>query len=359
MKKFLLGAAALAILIGGCDAASHIPALQPPSVPPSKPVTLPPVTEVPCAPGSSQKCTSTGQIAGFQRGMDIDWYAWSGQQVFTDAAYTMHYVSATLHANAVGISFPFFLNGEDPSSVHATSATPTPAELSEVVQLARADGLRVTLRPLLDERSLGISRVNWVPSSSSAFFRAYLRFLRPYAEMAQREHVAEFIVGAELVKMSHDAGWRHLDKVVADHFKGQLACADNWGSVSADACGTATQTVDAYPPLHGSLLAAWKRWDRTQEPGITETEVGIAATAQARTRPYRTRWHGTSISTAAQARWFAAACRAAVSTHLGGIYFWSLGLSSSPPAVPATSDQTAIGGAGVRAIASCYKEIAK
>lgn len=327
-------------LIGGCAAASRIPQLQPPSVPASVPIVLP-------------QAVAKGV---FQRGIDIDWYAWRGQPVTADAQYTMAYIARDLHANAVSVSFPFFMDGTAPGSVHATSATPAPAELAAVVQIARADGLRVELRPLLDEPSLTISRVDWVPSSLTAFFRAYLRFLAPYAKMAQREHVTEFITGTELQGFPHAAGWRHLDKVLAQLYHGQLACADNWGSVSAGSCGTALQAVDAYAPEHGNLLAAWGRWDRAQPHGIVLTEVGIAAAPLATTRPYRTHWSIAEADPGLQARWFAAACHAAAREHLGGIYFWSVGLSATPPAAPTAADQTAIGGPAARAIAGCFAQ---
>jgi hypothetical protein len=332
---------ALAGLIGGCAAASHIPQLQPPSVPASAPARLP-------QPGAG---------GAFQRGIDIDWYAWRGQPVTADAQHTMAYIAGDLHANAVSVSFPFFMDGTAPGSVHATSATPTPAELAAVVQIAQAYGLRVELRPLLDEPSLETSRVDWVPSNLTTFFRAYLRFLTPYAEMAQREHVSEFIAGTELTGFRHAAGWRHLDTVLAHVYHGQLACADNWGSVSAGSCGTAVQAVDAYAPQHGNLRAAWERWDRAQPHGIVLTEVGIAAEPLATTRPYRTHWNASGADPGLQSRWFTAACQAAAREHLGGIYFWSLGLSGAPPPAPTAADQTAIGGPAARAIAACFAQV--
>jgi hypothetical protein len=332
--------AACGVLAGGCAAASHIPQLQPPSVPASPPVVLPAAA----APG------------GFQRGIDIDWYAYPGQPVAADAGYTMAWIVRDLHANAVSISFPFFMDGTAPGSVHATSATPAPAELAAVVQAAEADGLRVELRPLLDERSLGRDRVHWVPSSTSAFLDAYLRFLKPYAAMAQQQHVPEFIVGTELASFPRAPGWETLDRSIAAVYHGQLACADNWGSVRPGSCGVQLQTVDAYHPLHGGLLSAWERWDAAQPRGIVITETGIAAAARAPGRPYVTRWDQ-PLDPGLQARWFTAACQAAVRTHLGGIYFWSVGLSASPPPGPTKADQTAIGGPAGRAIAACFAQI--
>ena len=112
----------------------------------------------------------------------------------------MAYIKS-LQANSVSISFPFFMAGPSSSAVYAKNTTPSPAQLAVLVNNAEAAGLYVSIRPLLDESTLGRSRVHWSPDDPAAWFVSYQRFLLPYAAMAQREKVPEFIVGTELSKI--------------------------------------------------------------------------------------------------------------------------------------------------------------
>jgi hypothetical protein len=344
--RLLAGAAGLAVLIAGCGAAAHIKALQPPTVKALSKITVPVVTTV--------------RRTSFQRGIDIDWYAWKEQPVTSDAIATRNYL-LKLHADAVSISFPFFMHGTRSGSVHATSATPTPAEMATVVGVFKQAGLYVSLRPLLDENSLGRGRVGWVPSSEREFFAAYERFLKPYAQMARREGVNEFIVGTELTGFDLSPRWKKLDRLMQTWYHGTLACADNWTQIVAQACGAVTQTVDAYHPARTmNFLSAWEGFDRTLRRGTVETEAGIAAAKGANKRPWVLSWPVRKTDAQLQAKWFIDACEAAYSTHLGGIYFWSVGLGTTQPHGPTLASQTTwTGGAGARAISRCYAALGK
>ena len=97
------------------------------------------------------------------------------------------------------------MSGPSSSTVFATNSTPTPSQLAVLVRDTKQAGLYVSIRPLLDETALGISRVYWSPANPDASFASYRHFLIPYATMAQREHVQQFIVGAEF-SMFADGG---------------------------------------------------------------------------------------------------------------------------------------------------------
>lgn len=350
LRRFAAGTLGIALLCGGCDAAAHLASLQPSlNRAPVTAAMVSPSVGSPAGPGSS-----------FQRGVDIDFYAWRGENVTESAASTVRYITGILHANAVSISFPFFMNGVEPGSVHATASTPKVRQLSALVMEAENARLRVSLRPLLDQPSLGRSRVRWIPANLAAWFASYQAFLRPYAVMAQRDHVAELIVGTELDGFDQSAGWASLDQVIRRWYAGRLACADNWDAVVTDGCGPAVvQDVDAYPPATSGdqLDSSWLAYDKALPAGTVETEVGIAAAAGAWRQPWQVRWPVPVADTALQRRWFAAACHAAVSTGLGGIYFWSLSLDTSPPAPPTLTSQTSLGGPGAAAIARCFAAI--
>jgi hypothetical protein len=335
--------AGLSVLVGGCAAASHLKALQTPAVH-SRPIPLP------------EAAWSTGN---FQRGIDIDWYTYQGQAVAADAMATVSYVRS-LHANAISISFPFFMSGTRSGSVHATSATPSPAELATLITDAHEAGLYVSLRPLLDEKSLGRSRVGWRPADQAAWFVSYRRFLAPYAAMAQRTGVQEFIIGTELNGFNLSPRWAALDAFIRRQYHRTIACADNWDHLVTRGCAVREQTVDAYrPATRPGWLQSWETWDRTLPPGIVETEVGIAAAQGAWTKPYKTAWPGRRLDPSVQSRWFTAACNAAARARLGGVFFWSVGVTGRQPTGPTLASEYAWpGGAGARAIAACFKKIA-
>jgi len=339
----LAGAAAIVV---SCGAASHLRALQPPTVPAVQPIAAPVITTVPRNP--------------FQRGIDIDWYHYQGQQVTPDALATRAYLNR-LHANAVSISFPFFMNGTRPGSVHRTIATPTPGQLATAIGIFEQAGMYISLRPLLDEKSLGRSRVGWVPSSQPRWFRSYERFLKPYAEMAQRQRVNEFIVGTEMKGFDLSPAWNGLVRKMRGWYHGTLACADNWDRLVTRGCAVKIQTVDAYSPAHSfNFAASWEQFDRRLQPGMVETEVGIAAAKYAWHKPWILNWPVGGVDPQTQAQWFTAACKASRSTHLGGIYFWSIGLATTQPVGPTLASQTTwTGGPGARAIAHCFRGIAR
>ena len=240
---------ALAVLIAGCTAASHLSALQPPSVPSSPSLVI---------PSASTSPAPVRQAPRMQLGIDIDAYTYPGQDIPSAAAADMAYVTS-LHANSVMISFPFFAAG--PSTVTARKSTPTPAALGEIVTAAQRAHLFVSVRPLLDESSLGKSRVVWTPPDLRAWFASYRKFLLPYAAMAQRLHVPEFAVGAELSKFETAPRWNGLDRALGRVYHGKLMFALNWNVAMRGAHGggrTAVDTVDAYAPQAGNLTKGWE-----------------------------------------------------------------------------------------------------
>jgi hypothetical protein len=288
-----------------------------------------------------------------QLGIDIDAYTYPGENVAAAARTDVAYIKS-LHANAVSISFPFFMDGPKSDTVTAGTSTPTPGQLATIVATAANAGLYVSVRPLLDEAILGKSRVFWAPPDPSAWFASYLAFVLPYAVAAQRAQAREFIVGAELTQTDRMPQWSGLDGVLARRFSGTLAYSNNWGSFRLSGNGgDVAETVDAYQPEHPPLVQAWMRFDHQLPPGTVETEVDIAAVDQAWRRPYQHHWSTSRLDPDMQAQWFAAACAAARATHLAGIYFWSIGLGQIAGPTLAQQQNWAYG-AGATAISQCF-----
>ena len=343
MKKILLGALAVIVVVAGCTAASHLKALQPRHIPASPPLTVPGSVVI--------------RPPAFQRGIAVDAYTSPGHEFSSAAAAVVAYVKS-LNANSLSITFPFFISGPGSSQVFATSRTPTPAELGLLISDAQRAGLYVSLRPLLSEGTLGLpSRTLWKPTNAAAWFASYRRFLMPYAQMAQADKVGEFFVGVEFERFGDSPLWNGLDRALAKVFHGQLAYSNNDAKFLTRSTGgrLAFKAVDAYHPINPPFLSGWKAWIRRWLPtGTVLTEVSIAAIDGAWRRPWLHRAQPSQFNPQVQASWFTAACRAAIATGLGGIYFWAIPLSTRfrgpTPAKPGAWAHSA----GSAAIARCF-----
>jgi hypothetical protein len=344
VKRTLLGALAVILIVAGCTAVAHLKALQPKLTSNSPRLSVPK--------------SATVRQPTFQAGIDVDAFTFRGQD-FAAASATLIAYAKTLQANSLSISFPFFMSSRSSTRVFATSRTPTPAELALLIADAERAGLYVSLRPLLSEATIGHSRVAWKPAHPVAWFASYERFLMPYARMAQANKVGEFIVGAEFAKFGSSPLWNHLDRVLATVFHGKLAYSNNdTKGLSRSAGGRLTvKTVDAYHPIHPPFLRGWKSFDRSLPARTVLTEVGISATDGAWRQPWVHRSQGMPIDPRIQVRWFTAACEAAIATGLRGIYFWSLPLSTRFPG-PTPGAPGAWGhSAGAAAVARCFGSV--
>ncbi len=348
--QILLAMALLGSLVGGC-VAPQTPVTR--SGEPAKPVAL----------------TYRSVVApAVQLGIDIDFYTYPGQDVAAAAAEDVKYAKS-LHANAISLSFPFFTPGPGSSTVQGTNATPSPGELAEVASVAEQANLYVSIRPLLDQssKSIGTSRTKWKPADPQAWFTSYRKFLMPYAAMAQRARIPEFIDGAEFTAFGGSRQWNGLVTALQRVYTGKLVYANNWGiPLTGNGGAGVTESVDSYHPLkvpvHASLAqlsAGWRAYDRTLPPGSVETEIGIAAVPGAYAVPYQNYWNGARLVPSVQTRWFTAACNAAAATKLGGIYFWALGLGQPLLTPPTAAYPTSwVDGPGAKAISSCFQRLA-
>lgn len=350
----LAGVFALALIVGACSAVSHVKALQPPSA-----SNADVRAQVPPQPRQVP-------MPRTQLGVGIDFYTYPGQNVAAAAKSTIAYLKS-LHANSISISFPYFMHGKHAPGVYASNATPSPDELAEIAAQAESAGLYVSLRPLLDEASAGAPRTNWRPDDLDAWFASYQKFLLPYAEMAQESRIPEFIDGAEFSEFGHARQWNTLAAALRKAYKGTLAYDNNWGiPLTGNGGPGVVEGVDSYQPISlpsdasvSQLTTAWTAYDRTLPPGTVELEVDIAAVQGAYLKPYQVSgWHEKSLFPTVQVRWFTAACNAVEKTHLGGIYFWGVGLGQSPDIPPDLDNPAAwVDAPGEGAVSDCFKRL--
>ncbi len=304
-----------------------------------------------------------------QRGIDIDWYDGNlgpGNSVASESPGYVSYVKG-LGANWLSITFPLYETSRTSSQVVRRSPTPSPADMSILIQDAEAAGLSVEIRPLLDSSNLGHSRVHWTPPNLAQWFASYRRVLMPYAAMAQRYHVAVFTVGVEFDYFASSSRWNGLDAAIRAVYNGRLAFANNWDQLPAGISyggSNVREDVDAYPSIQlpdsatvAALSRHWNAWDSQLRAGTVLGEVGIPAQLGMYPHPY---WWKSSAPLARfiQVRWFAAACNAVVADHLGGIFFWSLPFGSSLTVPSNLADPGAFTATrGAAEIARCFARL--
>ncbi|MGH3395416.1 MAG: glycoside hydrolase family 113 [Streptosporangiaceae bacterium] len=353
-RKLLTGVLVLGLAVGGCSAASHIGALQPPKIKPRRAPLAPAAVRIP--------------RPAFQAGAGIDLYGYKNENYDNAAAAEVTYLKR-LHANAVIVSFPFFMHGARARGVYAKpNKTPTPAQLAIVAQSAETAGMYVSLRPLLANFGLGVPRNTWRPARIRAWFASYQRFLLPYAKMAQRNKVPTLYVGTEFQDFGTSPLWNRLDRAVRRVYKGTLAYANNGHLLHPGTGGRlAKVSADSYPDMRqmgpnasvAKLARAWEAWDRPMPRGTVLSEVGIAGVRGAYAKPWQGSWPNPRLDADVQVRWFTAACKAAVATHRGGIYFWAIGFGAAQLIQPLDSSHQSAweSGPGSRAIAACFGQL--
>jgi hypothetical protein len=291
-------------------------------------------------------------------------------EMAADANRIFDYVVG-LGANSVGINFPFYTDGVHPTRVYGVpGSTPSPATIGMVIASARAHGLRVLLRPLLNENNILDSRGDWrgsiEPPYLIGWFHSYWEFLQPYFAAAQRSGATSFDVGSELDSLAPDEyEWTAFKAAAAKLFTGQLEYAVNYGRWQEDPRyePVPDASIDAYPQLGlgdsatvPELTAAWVHWLHNQPgPVLRRTvlqEVGIAAAPGAYSEPALVFTHG-PIDVTIQDKWFAAACAAVKQADMAGIYFYDVN-STDQPAKAAGYTVGSFIGRGDRVIKTCF-----
>lgn len=315
-------------------------------------------------------------VVPLQRGCNVLWY-YNGtdadQRISQKADLSLNYIRS-LHCNAVAISFPFYMEHAMASSVHGGSATPSPEQLAIVVDAAKGYGLRVSVRPLLDEESFRPSgwRGTILPEDRTRWFASYGSFIHPYLVMAQAVGAAQFEIGVELNSLLADGRWEALVSQARTVFHGTIGFSNNWDVFHAGRLGPASvdsQGLDAYFPVRvgddatvDRLAAAWIDWlsgvpKHIDLRHVVLTEVGIAAQPGSYNTPNARGDNSIPIDPQIQQRWYSAACRAMRYHRMAGIYFWMLDLNQPPGTFDSTAgDPLSFFGRGDSAIRNCFRD---
>ena len=248
----------------------------------------------------------------------------------------------SLNANSVAITFPFFTNGLNASTVYVKpKVTPSPHHIATFLAVAAKAHIRVTLRPVLDESALIARnpqawRGSIQPQNRAVWFRSYEKLLMPYAAAAQAGHAATIVLGTELLTLEGAPQWRGLVGSLRSVYRGQLTYDQNQDEFAANSAKPPVPglNVDAYPQFGlpntasiASLTRAWDGWLGTHplsvRQGLTLSEIGIDAAAGAYQDPWD--WHRSAnapIDTHVQAAWYQAVCNAMSAERIGGGVYW-------------------------------------
>jgi len=356
----LLGVALVTGLLASCSQLG-------PSVPGQVRVDAP----ASASPTAGPPVLAAAKANSAQLGVQIFWHdvndAWSVQN---NAGRLLDY-TVSLGANSVGISFPIYTDGVRPTRVYTKDGTtPTPESLQALIKAAKARGLRVLIRPLLDEKNIATAPGAWrgsiEPRNMAGWFDSYLAAITPFLSSSQAAGADTFVVGAELDSLVGQATqWTKVLTAAAGTFHGQLSYADNWGAWATGRPGVAGAVpgLDAYPQLHlgdsatvPALTDAWANWFKKRPAELTSTvvqEVGIAATPGAYKLPAGWASTGQRVDPQIQAKWFAAACGAVKALGMPGIYFWNLD-AWAEPAKASTYEPGSFIGRGDAAIKECF-----
>lgn len=314
-----------------------------------------------------------------QLGAQVLWYTSRNDTDAMVRAKALRVVGymAGKNMNSMSLSFPFSTPGPHADKVSTTASTPSVRHLAIVMDTAAAAGLRITLRPLLDEQTLLAKdplawRGSLAPADRDAWFRSYGKFLAPYLSLAARHHARTFVIGAELTSLEQDPRWQGVVTAAHKLFGGEISYDANWDDYVSRRIRLPVNHlgVDAYFPLAalrddasvGDIVAGWQKWlDRKSTgrlPGVVLSEVGAPAEDGAYRHPGVWRETGKPLDLTVQKNWFAAACRVARARGMAGLYWWNIDFHADPAAADPRTDvhSSFLGRPAESAISSCFRD---
>jgi hypothetical protein len=145
----------------------------------------------------------------------------------------LHEIAQT-GANAVELVVNLYQDdGASDRIFRHTRFSPTDSALREAARAAQAEGLAVTLLPIvrLAHPAAGEWRGTLHPASPTAWWKSYGSHLIALARLAEELHLSSLVIGSELGSLDgppHVERWRALAAQVRHAFSGTLLYAANW-----------------------------------------------------------------------------------------------------------------------------------
>jgi hypothetical protein len=320
----------------GAPAGSSDEAAGSPVVPATAP-EAPTTTVLPEVP-TAQRVSALSKQLGIQ--VYLHEVATAGTEDYIDSI--LDYVVG-LGANSVAVTFPLYTDGPNPSRVYADVETPSATRVRDVVARAHDRGLRVTIRPLIDEANIATTPGEWrgsiEPVDVGSWFDSYGEAVRPYFGVG----ADEFVLAAELNSLQDEVErWSVLETEARSAFPGVISYTFNWdGFDTAQLPTLSSYGIDLYPlsdldddatveELSAVMLYALGQVPEPVRRSLVIQEVGIPALSGVYRLPYHWGTEGGPIIEEIQSKWFTAACRAADESEVQGLYFWMLDSNIDP-----------------------------
>jgi hypothetical protein len=260
------------------------------------------------------------------------------------------YIAGTLGLKSIGIAWDYTVPGKTSDQVNTdSSVTPSIADIEALTRIAKSYGLSVEYRVLLEVAGQNGQSESLRPGSTGAWLSSLLAAETPALQLAQSEHVREFIVGTETVDIEDSPLWKGFFAQAARTYRGTLSYA-TWGGSPTSGGFFSGKRVLPPAPLYGvtaypgvslgtnasvaQLTSAWTGFMANVPTAVLRRtaidEAGIPAADGSYAHP----WEWNNVTGApddqVQARWFAAACAAAIAGHVRALYFWNVNLSDNP-----------------------------
>lgn len=232
-------------IAAGCDRNLRIDKLSftsavsnPPPVVPPQPIPPPPV--------------GTGTSGNWNTYKGFNFTGWCNDCWSTAPATTSFNAMANMGGNSVALPVYWYQDSKYSNSMQRTGNTTSDAALVGKIQQAKAKGLKVMIRPIMDTKNNGGWRGMYQPSNKTTWFANYRTVINHYAVIAQAHGVDILEVGSEFNTLQdQDAEWRRVAAEARARYGGKLTYAANWDVFQNVNWYDAVDliSVDAYFPL--------------------------------------------------------------------------------------------------------------
>lgn len=161
----------------------------------------------------------------------------------------------------------------------------TPTGISTSLQLARAQNIKIMLKPQLWSWQEWIGDMNYPTQAEwDRFHQSYTNFILFWARLAEQLGVDLFCIGTEVrgSTMNHTAYWKGLIQQVRQVYSGKLTYAPNWDeyeyiyfwndldyigvdayfSLLPDSTPTVCDLKEAWKPIKTNLKAFSEQWNK-------------------------------------------------------------------------------------------------
>jgi len=248
----------------------------------------------------------------------------------------------------ISITWLIYTDGCRGNIVYAGEKTPSLAGIKHFATVAQRRGLKVWLRPIIDETNIvtcgsGWWRGNINPSDPEEWFSSYRDLLTSYATIGQEVNATGIVIGTELTSLEkYQQSWRLVTESLRSQFpEGDLIYASNRG-ISENFPWDAVDVigVDAFfrmrnLPCSASVEQITNGFNHTEEYGSKASLLQQAADLdmplvfmEVGTTSQECSWrsslvwdNGGTAEQDGQQRYYQAVCQA-WRTEISGIFWW-------------------------------------